>query len=81
MSTEQEQAMETVAGWAGSRPQREVLAALAMIEDAGNGFKAVRAYLEGHKRASTTPTLDDKWEWAFGFADGCIAYSRKHPPK
>lgn len=76
-----DEAMQTVAAWAGARPAREVLAAMAMIQDAGVNYKSTRVYLDTIKQPSANPTLDQKWEWAFVFADNCIRYSKEHPPK
>lgn len=76
-----DEAMQTVAAWAGARPPREMIAAMAMIHDAGADFKSARAYLDGMKRSSAYPTLNQKWEWAYVFADNCIRYSKEHPPK
>lgn len=70
-------AMETVAGWAGSRPPREILAMMEWLHN--YDFYSDNDTNEAiNWRASSG---QEKMAKAFQRADEFIRYSRKHPPK
>lgn len=69
--SEQDQAVETVAGWMGVRPQREVMVAILM---------AVRMTRdEAHKNSSKIEWKDALKTYTY-WADEIIKFCKENPP-